>query len=80
MKLLPWSWRTANPRATSKHPPSGTPVYEIGTLLGYSQFSTTTRSAHHAPQRLVETAVTAGRAGNSGGRAKPLRAAGRGRS
>jgi integrase len=43
---------------------AGTPLYEIGTVLGHSQLSTTTRYAHHAPQRLVETASTAARAWN----------------
>ncbi len=43
---------------------AGTPLYEIGTVLGHSQLSTTTRYAHHAPQRLVETAATAARAWN----------------
>jgi site-specific recombinase XerD len=41
---------------------AGTPLYEIGTVLGHLQLSTTTRYAHHAPQRLVETASTAARA------------------
>jgi site-specific recombinase XerD len=41
---------------------AGTPLYEIGTVLGHRQLSTTTRYAHHAPQRLVETAATAARA------------------
>ena len=43
---------------------AGTPLYEIGTVLGHSQLSTTTRYAHHAPQRLVATAATAARAWN----------------
>jgi len=43
---------------------AGTPLYEIGTVLGHSQLSTTTRYAHHAPQRLVQTAATAARAWN----------------
>jgi integrase len=43
---------------------AGTPLYEIGTVLGHRQLSTTTRYAHHAPQRLVETASTAARAWN----------------
>jgi integrase len=43
---------------------AGTPLYEIGTVLGQPQLSTTTRYAHHAPQRLVQTAVTAERAWN----------------
>ena len=41
---------------------AGTPLYEIGTVLGHRQLSTTTRYAHHAPQRLVETAAAAARA------------------
>jgi integrase len=40
----------------------GTPLNEIGTVLGHSQLSTTARYAHHAPQRLVQTAATAARA------------------
>jgi len=43
---------------------AGTPLYEIGTVLGHRQLATTTRYAHHAPQRLVETASTAARAWN----------------
>jgi integrase len=43
---------------------SGIPLNEIGTVLGHSQLSTTARYAHHAPQRLVETAATAQRAWN----------------
>ncbi|CAH2603773.1 protein of unknown function [Rhodovastum atsumiense] len=43
---------------------AGTPLNEIGTVLGHTQLSTTTRYAHHAPQRLVETAATAARAWN----------------
>ena len=43
---------------------SGIPLNEIGTVLGHSQLSTTARYAHHAPQRLVETATTAQRAWN----------------
>ena len=37
----------------------GTPLSEIGVLLGHQQLSTTQRYAHHAPQRLVATAATA---------------------
>jgi integrase len=37
----------------------GTPLSEIGVLLGHSQISTTQRYAHHAPQRLVATATAA---------------------
>jgi integrase len=40
----------------------GTPLNEIGTILGHSQLSTTQRYAHHAQQRLVDTATTAARA------------------
>src|SRR5665647_2076141 len=29
---------------------AGTPLYEIGAVLGHSQLSTTTRYAHHSPQ------------------------------
>jgi len=43
---------------------AGTGLFEIGTILGHRQLSTTTRYAHHAPQRLVETAATAARAWN----------------
>ncbi|EKM99390.1 MULTISPECIES: site-specific integrase [unclassified Acidocella] len=43
---------------------SGTPLNEIGTVLGHSQLSTTQRYAHHAPQRLIDTATTALRAWN----------------
>ena len=43
---------------------AGTPLYEIGTVLGHRQLAATTRYAHHAPQRLVETASTAARAWN----------------
>ncbi len=43
---------------------AGTPLYEIGAVLGHLQLSTTTRYAHHSPQRLVETASTATRAWN----------------
>jgi len=37
----------------------GTPLSEIGVLLGHSQLSTTQRYAHHAPQRLIATAASA---------------------
>jgi len=37
----------------------GTPLNEIGVLLGHQQLSTTQRYAHHAPQRLVATAASA---------------------
>lgn len=40
----------------------GTPLNEIGAILGHRQLTTTTRYAHHAPQRLVETASVAARA------------------
>ena len=38
---------------------AGTPLYEIGAVLGHKQLSTTTRYAHHSPQRMVETATAA---------------------
>ena len=40
----------------------GIPLNEIGVVLGHTQLSTTQRYAHHAPQRLVETATQAIRA------------------
>jgi integrase len=43
---------------------AGTPLNEIGTVLGHSQLATTTRYAHHSPQRLIATATTASRAWN----------------
>jgi integrase len=43
---------------------AGIPLFEIGTVLGHTQLSTTTRYAHHAPERLVATAATAARAWN----------------
>ncbi len=43
---------------------AGTPLNEIGTVLGHTQLSTTTRYAHHSPQRLIDTATTAVRAWN----------------
>jgi integrase len=42
----------------------GVSLFEIGTVLGHTQLSTTTRYAHHNSQRLVETASTAARAWN----------------
>ncbi len=39
----------------------GVPLNEIGVILGHSQLATTARYAHHAPQRLVETATVAAR-------------------
>ena len=33
-------------------------------MLGHRQLNTTTRYAHHSPQRIVETATTAARAWN----------------
>jgi integrase len=42
----------------------GTPLNEIGTLLGHSQLSTTQRYAHHSPERLIDTATSASRAWN----------------
>lgn len=41
---------------------AGVPLFEIGRVLGHSQLSTTTRYAHHAPERLVATASAAARA------------------
>ena len=41
---------------------AGTPLSEIGAVLGHSQLSTTTRYAHHSPDRLVATATAAARA------------------
>jgi integrase len=43
---------------------AGTPLNEIGTVLGHTQLSTTTRYAHHSPQRLIDTATVASRAWN----------------
>ncbi len=43
---------------------AGTPLNEIGTVRGHSQLSTTTRYAHHSPQRLIATATTAANAWN----------------
>jgi site-specific recombinase XerD len=43
---------------------AGTPLYDIGVVLGHRQLSTTTRYAHHSPQRMVETATAAARAWN----------------
>jgi integrase len=40
----------------------GTPLNEIGAILGHSQLSTTQRYAHHAQERLVQTAASAARA------------------
>lgn len=37
----------------------GIPLFEIGAALGHQQLSTTTRYAHHAPERLIATATTA---------------------
>jgi integrase len=41
---------------------AGIELFEIGRVLGHSQLSTTTRYAHHAPERLVATAGAAARA------------------
>lgn len=41
---------------------AGTPLNEIGVVLGHRELSTTQRYAHHAPQRLIETASVAARA------------------
>jgi integrase len=38
---------------------AGVPLFEIGRVLGHAQLSTTTRYAHHAPERLVATAALA---------------------
>ncbi len=38
---------------------AGTPLSEIGAVLGHSQLSTTARYAHHSPDRLVATATAA---------------------
>jgi integrase len=42
----------------------GVSLFEIGTVLGHTQLSTTTRYAHHNSRRLVETASSAARAWN----------------
>ena len=42
----------------------GISLHEVGTILGHSQLSTTRRYAHHAPQRLIETAMIAMKAWN----------------
>jgi integrase len=41
---------------------AGTPLYEIGAVLGHSQLSTATRYPHHSPQRMIATATAAARA------------------
>ncbi len=38
---------------------AGTPLSEIGVILGHRDLATTSRYAHHAPQRLVATATVA---------------------
>lgn len=43
---------------------AGTPLNEIGVVLGHRELSTTQRYAHHAPQRLIETASVAARVWN----------------
>ena len=43
---------------------TGVPLNEVGALLGHSDLKMTARYAHHAPQRLVETANRAARAWN----------------
>ncbi len=53
----------------------GTPLNEIGTVLGHTQLSTTQRYAHHSPQRLIDTATTALRAWNLLPEAKNTKAA-----
>jgi integrase len=40
----------------------GVALFEIGAVLGHRQLSTTTRYAHHAPERLVATAAVAAKA------------------
>ena len=42
----------------------GTPLNEIGVILGHSQLSTTQRYAHHAQHRLIQTASSAAAAWN----------------
>ena len=43
---------------------AGTPLLEIGALLGHRQFSTATRYAHHSPRRMIDTATVAERVWN----------------
>jgi integrase len=43
---------------------AGKPLNEIGAVPGHRQLSTSTCYAHHAPERLVETATAAARAWN----------------
>jgi site-specific recombinase XerD len=43
---------------------AGTPLYEIGAVLGHRQLSTTTCYAHHSRQRMIETATIAERTWN----------------
>ena len=43
---------------------AGTPMYEIGAVLGHRQLSTTTRYAHHSPQRMISTVMDAERTWN----------------
>lgn len=43
---------------------AGTPLNEIGVILGRSRLSTTQRYAPHAPERLVSAASVAARAWN----------------
>ncbi len=43
---------------------AGTPLNEIGTVLSHTQLSTTTRYAHHSPQRLIAMATAASTAWN----------------
>jgi integrase len=40
---------------------AGTPLNEIGAILGHRDLAVTQRYAHHAPQRLVQTATVASR-------------------
>lgn len=46
---------------------NGVPLHEVGVILGHSQLSTTRRYAHHAPQRLIDTASIAASAWQIGG-------------
>ncbi len=43
---------------------AGTPLNEIGTVLGHTQLSTSLRYAHHSPERLIATATAASNAWN----------------
>ena len=50
---------------------AGTPLSEIGVILGHRDLATTARYAHHAPQRLVATAAVAAKAWDLGLAASP---------